>query len=515
VAHVVVDADGEVVFGGGLAKLIEDAFDHRWRELLRREPIAAADDGWHGCERQIAGILRQHSHDVLIERLAGPAGLLAAVENGDRLDRHRQSGQKRLAVEGPIEPYLDQAGLLALARHCIHGFLCGFRAGTHEHDHAFGVWRSIVVEKVIGAAGPRGKTIHHRLHYARHLHVERAACLPGLEKHVGILRRPADEWAIRREGVLAEGDQVLVVHHRANRLVGDGKNLAHFMRCAEAVEEMDERNARFQGGDLCDERQVGNLLHGIRGQHRPSRPAAGHHVGVVAEDRQCMGCQGASCNMHRRRGQLTGNLEHVGDHQQQPLRGRKCRSKGPGLQCAVQGAGRAALALQFFHNGQRAPDVLFPLRTPLIRPLAHWRRGSDGVDGDDFGKSVGNGGRSLVPIHNHSVQFTHSLRSTVPPLRKIGCYRESLLLRQLAAVMRGTGRAGNPTLWNDVYIVQRTVNGMTLAVVMPVVCSAHGAPARFATIFARSRLTHFSPWCIGIQDRKVDANLSERQPPGK
>lgn len=46
-------------------------------------------------------------------------------------------------------------------------------------------------------------------------------------------------------------------------------------------------------------------------------------------------------------------------------------------------------------------------------------------------------------------------------------------------------------------------------------CCGDGEPARFATIFARSRLTHFSPWCVGIQDRKVDANPSERQHSGK
>ena len=28
----------------------------------------------------------------------------------------------------------------------------------------------------------------------------------------------------------------------------------------------------------------------------------------------------------------------------------------------------------------------------------------------------------------------------------------------------------------------------------------------------RLGLTHFSQWCIGVQDRKVDANPSERQP---
>ena len=38
-----------------------------------------------------------------------------------------------------------------------------------------------------------------------------------------------------------------------------GIDLADFVRCAEAVEEMDERNARFERGDLRNERQIERL----------------------------------------------------------------------------------------------------------------------------------------------------------------------------------------------------------------------------------------------------------------
>ena len=84
--------------------------------------------------------------------------------------------------------------------------------------------------------------------------------------------------------LLTELDDVFVVEDGANGLVGDGFDLADFVRSAEAVEEVDERNARFEGGDLRDEREVGDFLDRIGREHGPARGAASHHIGVVAED---------------------------------------------------------------------------------------------------------------------------------------------------------------------------------------------------------------------------------------
>ena len=136
----------------------------------------------------------------------------------------------------------------------------------------------------------------------------------------------------------------------------------------------------------------------------------------------------------RGRGQLAGDLEHVGDHQQQALRGGEGGGEGPGLQCAVQRAGSAAFALQLFHDGQCAPDVLLALRAPLIGPLGHGGRGGDGVDGDDFGEAIGNGGRSLVPVHNHveSQFLVHSFASLhSAAIEEIGRY-ESLIFEAVS-----------------------------------------------------------------------------------
>ena len=119
--------------------------------------------------------------------------------------------------------------------------------------------------------------------------------------------------------------------------------------------------------------------------------------------------ESARGDMHRCRGQLTGDLVHVGDHQQETLRCSEGGCEGTGLQRAVQGTCGTAFTLQLFNDGQRAPDILLAFREPLIGPLGHGGRGGDGVDGDDLGEPIGNGGGGLVAIHNYCLNFTHSL----------------------------------------------------------------------------------------------------------
>ncbi len=168
------------------------------------------------------GMLGEHRDDVLVERLAGCARLLAAVEHGNRLDGGRQRVDERRCVEGPIEADLDQADLLALLRQQIHGLFGGFRTGTHQHDHALRIGGAVVIEQVIGATGLRRKAIHHRLHNPRNRGVKWAASFARLEEDVGVLRRAAQHGTVGTERVLAELDDVLVVDQRADGLVADG-----------------------------------------------------------------------------------------------------------------------------------------------------------------------------------------------------------------------------------------------------------------------------------------------------
>ena len=85
--------------------------------------------------------------------------------------------------------------------------------------------------------------------------------------------------------------------------------------------------------------------------------AGGHDIGMIAKDRERLGGQGAGGNMEDGRGQLAGDLEHVGDHQQQALRGGEGGGQRAGLQGAVHCARGAAFGLHFDDQWDGAPQV--------------------------------------------------------------------------------------------------------------------------------------------------------------
>ena len=58
--------------------------------------------------------LGERGDDVEVERLAGPADFLGAIEHGDPLDGRRQRGAKARRVPRPIERHLQHADLLAV-----------------------------------------------------------------------------------------------------------------------------------------------------------------------------------------------------------------------------------------------------------------------------------------------------------------------------------------------------------------------------------------------------------------
>jgi hypothetical protein len=98
---------------------------------------------------------------------------------------------------------------------------------------------------------------------------------------------------------------------------------------------------------------------------------------MIAEDRQGVRGQRAGGNVEDRGGQLPGDLEHVGDHQQQALRGREGGRQRPGLQRPVDRAGGAA-SLCISTTSGTVPKM-------FLRPADHWSAhspmGDDGVMG--------------------------------------------------------------------------------------------------------------------------------------
>ncbi len=399
--HVVVDADGEAVLRRLGGQFVEHRLGHAGVEFLRRQAVAPADHARHGAFA-VAGGGRQGGDHILVERLAGAAGLLATVEHGDRRHACRQRGEKMLDREGAVEQDLQRADLLALGGQCQRRLAHHLGARAHGDDDALRLRVPVVTEEPVLAAAELGELVHLRLHDAGGGGIERVRRLARLEEGVRIVRRAADHRMRGGERPFAMRPDQGLVDHRPQRLVGEQRQAVDLVRGAETVHEMDDRHAGFQRRRLRHRRQVVRFLHRGRRQHGIAGRARRHHVLVVAEDRQRLGGQRARRHVHHRGRQLAGDLEHVGQHQHQALRRREGRRHRAALQRAVQRTGRTALGLHLLHDRNRAEDVGDALGRPLIGELGHRRRGRDRVDRTHLVQPVGDMCDGRVAIHRDS-----------------------------------------------------------------------------------------------------------------
>ena len=153
-----------------------------------------------------------------------------------------------------------------------------------------------------------------------------------------------------------------------------------------------------------DQGKVVGFLDRASGQHRPARRPGMHHVAVVAEDRQRVGCESSSRDVDDRGGQLAGDLEHVRDHEQEALGRREGRGQCALLKCAVHRARGAALGLHFDHVRDLAPQVRLARSRPVVGMLGHRRGRRDREDRDDLAHLVSDPGGRFVAVE------------TLPPL---------------------------------------------------------------------------------------------------
>ncbi len=147
--------------GLSLRDVVEDRLDHRRREFLRRQAVAAGDQARRRGERRDARRTRlgQRRRDVEIERIAGRARLLRPIQDRERADGLRQRGEERLLVERAIEPDLQHADLFAASGQVVDRLVHGVGARSHDHDHALGGRIADVLEQAVVAAGQRAERL--------------------------------------------------------------------------------------------------------------------------------------------------------------------------------------------------------------------------------------------------------------------------------------------------------------------------------------------------------------------
>ena len=394
VRHVVDDADGELAARLVLLKLGVHGEHGGRRGVLGTEAVAAADDG-----DAVAALNGQRVHDIHVQRLADGTGLLGAVEHGDLLHRLGQGGHELLGDEGAVQTHLHEAHLLAVGVEVVDDLLGHVANGAHSHDDAVGVRGAVVVEQLVVGAQLRVHLLHVLLHHGRQVVVDGVAGLAVLEEDVAVLVGAAHGRALRVQGVLAEGAHGVHVAHLGQIVVVPHLDLLDLVGGAEAVEEVQEGNAALDGGQVRHGGQVHDLLHVALGEHRETGLAAGHDVGVVAEDVERLGGDGTGRHMEDGRQLLGGDLVHVGDHEEQALAGRVGGGQRAGGQRAVNRAGRTALGLHLAHLHRGAEDVLAALGGPDVDEVGHGAGRRDRVDAGNFRERIRDMRCGVVAVH--------------------------------------------------------------------------------------------------------------------
>ena len=192
-----------------------------------------------------------------------------------------------------------------------------------------------------------------------------------LEEDVAVLMAAAHGGTLGVKRVFAERAHSIHVAHLGQIVVIPHGDLLNLVRGAEAVEEVDEGRTPFDGGKMRHGGKIHDFLHVALGEHSEAGLAAGHDVGMVAEDVERMRRHRTRTHMKHARQLLGGYLVHVRDHEEQALRSGIGGGKRTGGKRAVQCAGSAALRLHFanFHRG--AEDVLLAGSRPLVNEVGH------------------------------------------------------------------------------------------------------------------------------------------------
>ena len=258
---------------------------------------------------------------------------------------------------------------------------------------------AVVVEQLIVGAQLGVDLAHVLLNDARNRLVVLVGSLAVLEEHVAVLVRAAHHGVLRIEGALTERFDRVHVAHVLQVLVVPYLDLLDLVGGAEAVKEVDERHARLDGRQMRDSAEVHDFLRVGLSQHGEAGLAAGHNVGMVAEDVQRVGSDRTRGNVEYAGQQLARDLVHVRDHQQQALRRRVGGGQRAGCQRAVHRTRGARLGLHLDDLDGRAENVLLTRGSPLVNAVCHGAGRGDRIDTRDLGKRIRHVCRSGVTVH--------------------------------------------------------------------------------------------------------------------
>ncbi len=167
-------------------------------------------------------------------------------------------------------------------------------------------------------------------------------------------------------------------------------------------------------GELGDRGHVVSLLDARGVQHGEAGLPHRHHVLVIAVDAQALRSQRARRHVEHHRGELTGDLVHIRNHQQQALAGGESGTQRSALQRAVQRTGCPALRLHFDHCRHGAVDIGSTLRGPFVGQFGHGRTWGDRVNAAQLVQAVGRRCCGFVAVDDYPAHHFSSIMAIAP-----------------------------------------------------------------------------------------------------
>ena len=245
-ADIVSDADREASLRLLRPQFVVDRLDHRRREFFRGQAIASADRQRLDCAARSAAraLFGQGGDHVLKERFADRARFAAAVQRRDPARGTRQRLEEGVDGERAEQVHLEHARLAAVAIEPLGSDLRRLGPRSDDDNHLFGVGSADVVEQPVLSTGDRGEAVHLALNDRRQGVVIGIAGLDPLKVGVGILGGAAQNRMVGAERATTHRGDFAFIDHAAQVVIGERRDLRHFVRGAKTVEEMHERHAR-------------------------------------------------------------------------------------------------------------------------------------------------------------------------------------------------------------------------------------------------------------------------------
>ena len=338
VCYVIDNTDGEVILLLTFHVVI-DSFDLSRSSILRAQAVTAAEQADTG-----PATLQDSGAHVFVQRFTESTWFLGTVERGKHFAAFGNCSEQMLHRERPIEVDLNEADLFSLRVEVFHYFACRLTDGAHRNDHTVGIGCSVIVEELIVAPGECGHFVHILFYDTWESIVIRVCCFSVLEKYIVVFTAVTDSRVLRVQCAVAELSQFSIVNHIPQIVIVQYIDLLNLMAGAETVKEMLYSHVTLNGREVRYRSKIHALLYAGRSYLCPAGLTAGHHVLMVAEDRDGGRCHTARCDMHDSREQKASNAVHRGDHQHQTLRrcirSRQCACFRSSLQCTAGAAFR-------------------------------------------------------------------------------------------------------------------------------------------------------------------------------